>query len=70
VEFFKSWPADADRPDDRLFGGQLEDLEPAAIEYSPDDSVPWAWDLEAELFARDFNWDALLEMLKRQGPAE
>jgi hypothetical protein len=52
VEFFGSWPADADRPEDRLFGGPLEELDPAGVEYSPDDSTPWAWDLGSELFAQ------------------
>jgi hypothetical protein len=70
VEFFEGWPSDADRPEDQLFGGPLEDLEPANVEYSPDDSAPWAWDLEPELFARDLDWDELLTTLKERGPAE
>ncbi|QLH78790.1 hypothetical protein HZS55_16485 [Halosimplex rubrum] len=54
--------------EDRLFGGPLEELEPANVEYSLDDSAPWAWDLEPELFARDLGWSELLEILKNHRP--
>jgi len=68
VEFFENWPADADAPTDRLFGGMVEELEPALEEPDPDDAAPWAWDLEPDLFARDVGWDDLGRLLKNRGP--
>jgi len=68
VEFFESWPADSDRPDERLFGGSLENLEATAATYDPDDSAPWAWNLEPDLFSQDLPWDGLLRELKTRGP--
>lgn len=70
VDFFGNWPADSDMPDDRLFGGSIEELQEAASDYSPDDAAPWAWDLEPDLFALDLDWDDLLEELRDRGPAE
>ncbi|MFB6198189.1 MAG: hypothetical protein ABEI52_07980, partial [Halobacteriaceae archaeon] len=70
VEFFESWPSNADMPTDRLFGGPLEDLEPVDVRYSPDDSAPWAWNLEPELFARDLDWSGLLDELRARGPVD
>lgn len=64
VEFFDQWPADADFPVDRLFGGSVESLEPAAAEYDPDDAAPWAWDLEPELFAKDLDWREMKKILR------
>ncbi len=68
AEFYERWPADADFPDDRLFGGDIEDLEPTGAEYDPDDAAPWSWNLQADLFAEDMDWSELLEELKRHGP--
>ncbi len=68
AEFYERWPADADFPDDRLFGGDIEDLEPTSAEYDPDDAAPWSWDLQADLFAEDMNWSELLRERKRHGP--
>ena len=68
VEFFEGWPADADRPTDRLFGGSLENLEATAASYDPDDSAPWSWDLEPGLFEKHQDWGRLLDQLKTVGP--
>lgn len=70
AEFFSEWPAESDFPDDRLFGGSLEDLEPTSTEYDPDEPAPWDWNLEADLFSLDLDWPALLEELRERGPAE
>ena len=70
VEFFSGWPADSDRPDDRLFGGSLENLEATAATYDPDDSAPWAWNLETGLFEKHADWDVLLDQLQTLGPAD
>jgi hypothetical protein len=70
VDFFAEWPADSDRPTNQLFGGTLENLEATATTYDPDDAAPWAWNLEAELFARDLDWPELLERLQNRGAAE
>jgi len=64
VDFYGNWPADADMPTDRLFGGTIENLEAALDEPDPDDAAPWAWNLEAELFARDLDWPELLDRLR------
>lgn len=61
---FEYWPADVNIPATRLFGGTVEELEPALEEPDPDDAAPWAWNLEAELFARDLNWSQLLDCLR------
>jgi len=70
VEFFENWPADSDTPTDRLFGGMVEELEPALEEPDPNDAAPWAWDLEPDLFSRDVDWDELANLLKTTGPTE
>ena len=70
VEFFENWPADADAPTDRLFGGMVEELEPALEEPDPDDAAPWAWDLEPDLFARDLTWGELGQLLRERGSCE
>ncbi|MGZ0746714.1 hypothetical protein [Haloparvum sp. AD34] len=70
VDFFGDWPADADYPTDRLFGGTVEELEPALEEPDPDDAAPWSWDLEPDLFARDLDWPDLLELLRDRGPVD
>jgi len=70
AEFYENWPADEDFPTDRLFSGELENLEKSAAEYSPDDAAPWSWDLEPELFSLDLDWPALLDELHERGPAE
>ncbi|GAB3315106.1 hypothetical protein [Haloplanus salinarum] len=70
VDFYGNWPADADMPTDRLFGGTVEELEPALEEPDPDDAAPWAWNLEAELFARDLDWSELLDRLRTGGPPD
>jgi len=67
AEFFETWPADADAPTDRLFGGSLEEIE-KATGYDPDDAAPWAWNLRAGLFEKDANWNQLLNQLRQKGP--
>jgi hypothetical protein len=69
AEFFETWPADADAPTDRLFGGSLEEIE-KATGYDPDDAAPWAWNLRAGLFEKDVEWSELLDLLRERGPAE
>lgn len=64
VEFYDRWPADSDRPADRLYGGPVSDLEKANSTYDPDDAAPWAWNLEPEIFTEDFGWDDLLGYLR------
>ena len=66
AEFYDRWPADADFPADRLFGGDIEDLEPTVADYHPDDAAPWEWNLKADLFAKDMEWFELLELLKNR----
>ncbi|QZP39841.1 hypothetical protein [Halobaculum magnesiiphilum] len=70
AEFFSSWDAEEDFPEDRLFSGELTALEEAASSYDPNDSAPWQWDLRANLFAEDLDWPSLLDELKARGPAE
>lgn len=70
VDFFDNWPADEDYPTDRLFGGALEELEPATEEPDPDDAAPWAWNLEQDLFAQDLDWVELAQRLRERGPVE
>jgi len=67
AEFFDTWPADADTPTDRLFGGSLEQIE-KATGYDPDDAAPWAWNLQADLFEQDISWRELLNSLRKMGP--
>ncbi len=69
VDFFGNWPADADKPTDQLFGGTVENLEPAAAEPDPNDAAPWNWDLEPDLFSKDLDWPDLLAELRERGPA-
>jgi len=70
VDLYGNWPADADMPTERLFGGTVENLEAALDEPDPDDAAPWAWNLEAELFARDLDWPELLDRLRNRGPTD
>ena len=70
AEFFESWPADSDHPDDRLFGGELQNLEATAAEYDPDDAAPWTWNLDGELWSKPLDWPELLNQLRKQGPDE
>lgn len=70
AEFFSSWDAEEDFPEDRLFSGELTSLEATTSEYDPDDSAPWRWNLRADLFAEDMSWPELLAELKERGPAE
>ena len=70
VTFFESWHAESDAPTDKLFGGPIEDLEPASLQYDPDDAAPWNWDLEPELFTLDLDWPELLTELRNRGPAD
>jgi len=70
VDFFGNWPADADKPTDQLFGGTVENLEPANAEPDPNDAAPWDWNLEPNLFALDLDWPELLDELRNRGPAE
>jgi len=67
AEFFETWPADADAPTDRLFGGSLEQIQ-QATGYDPDDAAPWAWNLRAGLFEEDIGWEELLDLLHSRGP--
>ena len=69
VDFFENWPADADKPTDQLFGGSVENLEPATAEPDPNDAAPWDWNLEPDLFALDLDWPDLLDELRDRGPA-
>ena len=69
VDFFADWPADADKPTNQLFGGTVENLEPASAEPDPDDAAPWNWNLEPDLFSLDLNWTDLLDELRDRGPA-
>ncbi|WP_255151329.1 hypothetical protein [Halorarius halobius] len=70
ADFYSYWPRDEDFPVDQRFGGSLENLEPTAAWYDPDDAAPWSWDLQPELFSDDLDWPDLLDELRRQGPAE
>jgi len=70
VDFFSDWPADADKPQNQLFGGTVENLEPATAEPDPNDAAPWKWDLEPDLFSLDLDWPDLLDELRDRGPAE
>jgi len=63
VDFYEEWPADADMPTERLFGGTVEELEPALDEPNPDDAAPWEWDLDADLWSENLDWDGLLDRL-------
>jgi len=69
AEFFETWPADADAPTDRLFGGSLEEIE-EATGYDPDDAAPWAWNLRAVLFEKAVEWSQLLDLLRECGLVE
>jgi len=69
VDFFENWPADADKPENQLFGGTVENLEPATAEPDPNDAAPWDWNLEPDLFALDLDWPDLLDELRDRGPA-
>ena len=69
VDFFENWPADSDAPTDQLFGGTVEDLEPAAVEPDPNDAAPWNWNLQPDLFSLDLDWPDLLGELRERGPA-
>jgi hypothetical protein len=68
VDFFNSWDSESDFPQDRLFGGSVENLEPALDEPDPDDAAPWNWNLKADLFALDLDWPELLDELVDRGP--
>lgn len=70
AEFYQRWPRDADAPTDQAFGGSLENLEPTSAWYDPDDSAPWSWNLQPDLFTEDLDWPNLLDELRRRGPAE
>ncbi|WP_434521088.1 hypothetical protein [Halorubrum sp. AS12] len=69
VDFFADWPADADKPTNQLFGGTVENLEPAIAEPDPDDAAPWNWNLEPDLFSLDLDWPDLLDELRNRGPS-
>jgi len=69
VDFFADWPADADKPQNQLFGGTVENLEPATAEPDPNDAAPWNWNLEPDLFSLDLDWPDLLDELRDRGPA-
>jgi hypothetical protein len=68
ADFYSNWDAESDMPEDRLFGGTVENLEPALSEPDPDDAAPWAWNLKPELFSLDLDWPELLDELKERGP--
>lgn len=70
AEFFGEWDAEEDFPQDRLFGGSLENLEATAVEYDPDEPAPWNWNLEPDLFSLDLDWAELLDELQQRGPSE
>ena len=64
AEFFSNWAADSDRPSSPIFSGPVGDLEPTAVEYDPDDTAPWSWNLEEELFQEDLTWPGYLDHLR------
>lgn len=64
VDFYKEWPADADMPTGRLFGGTVEELEPALDEPNPDDAAPWEWNLDPDLWSENLDWDGLLDQFR------
>lgn len=64
AEFYDRWPADADKPVGRRFGGSIEELEQTRVFYDPDDAAPWMWDLDPNLFTLDLNWSSLLDRLR------
>lgn len=68
AEFYSRWPADSDFPQDKLFSGDLEELQKTNAEYDPDDASPWNWDLEPEIFTLDKDWSGLLKELQSRGP--
>lgn len=69
VSFYSSWNSEADRPHDPIFAGKVSELQPATEEPNPDDAAPWAWNLQADIFAADLDWSELLEKLYEEGPA-
>lgn len=69
AEFFQEWGADDDHPSDRLFPDPIQDFE-KYDGYDPDDSAPWAWNLESGLFQKDVDWPGLLDLLEDHGPAD
>jgi len=69
AEFYSSWDGNDDTPSEQLFGGDVGNLQKTAAEYDPDDSAPWAWDLESDLFSKDLSWPELYEELVDRGPA-
>lgn len=70
ADFFDTWDASEDRPEDQLFGGSLEALEPTSMDYDPDEPAPWSWDLRGDVFAKDLDWPQLAQHLREVGPAE
>jgi len=64
AEFFSNWSADADRPSNPIFSGPVGELELTSVEYDPDDTAPWSWDLEQGLFEADRDWKGYLDQLR------
>lgn len=59
AEFFAEWPEDSDRPTELLFGGTIEAIEKAEG-YDPDDSAPWVWNVQEDIFTEDLTWEGIL----------
>jgi hypothetical protein len=67
VGFFEEWPAEAENPSDRRFGGSLVNLEKTVSGYKPDDASPWAWDLETDIITSPSeSWNELFHLLKEE----
>lgn len=67
-EIYEYWAADDEKPTDKLI--EFQDLEKSRLEIDPDDAAPWKWNLEADIFAEDLEWNELLTELKKIGPAD
>lgn len=59
AEFFAEWDADADFPQDRLFGGSLKQVEATTVEYDPDDPAPWSWNMPSDIFKNASGWEEI-----------
>ena len=67
IEFFNEWDQKSDHPTDSIFGS-IEPIAPCRSSYDPDDSSPWSWDLEPDIFQLDLEWTGLFEHLCEKGP--
>lgn len=44
----------------------MSELEPTGVEYDPDDTAPWNWNLEPGSFEADRDWAGYLNLLKNE----